>query len=79
MECFFFCETYKTNWQTERHFVKHGFVIPLDGQSLPCGAELHFYPISTKDKSRLHQFGTKIIPGTFMDKLRALEEVGRET
>ena len=30
---------------------------------IPCGTTDVFNTISTKDKSRLHQFGTKMLPG----------------
>ena len=33
---------------------------------IPFGVEIHFDPTSTQDKSRLHQFGTKVLPGVFI-------------
>ena len=38
---------------------------PCDGPVTPFGAEICSGPISTKDKNRLHQFGTKVLPGKF--------------
>ena len=42
------------------------FGTPLDGPVIPLGAEMCCNPISTKDKSRLHQCGTKMFPGVFI-------------
>ena len=39
------------------------FGTPFDGSVIPYGAEICFDPISTKDKSRHHQFGTMTLPG----------------
>ena len=33
---------------------------------IPFGVEIHFDPTPTKDKSRLHRFGTKVLPGVFI-------------
>ena len=39
---------------------------PLKGPIIPCGAMVEYHPISTRDHSRLHQFGKKVLPGTFL-------------
>ena len=33
---------------------------------IPFEAVVEYYPISTKDQSRLHQFGLKVLPGIFL-------------
>ena len=63
MECLF-CETSKTNWQTESHRMKKDLELQLMVQWYYLG--LNFFeknPTSAKDKSRLLQFGTKMLPG----------------
>ena len=41
------------------------FNSPLDGPIIPFGAEVKFFPISSK-RGRVHQFGTKVLPGKFI-------------
>ena len=42
------------------------FGVPFDGPVLPFGAMVECHPISAKDQSRLHQFGTKVFAGVFL-------------
>ena len=50
-------------WQTlyERRFAE-----PFKGPIIPFGAMVEYYPISSRDQSRLHQFDQKILPGIFI-------------
>ena len=36
------------------------------GPVIPFGALVDYHPFSTKDQSRFHQFGKKVLPGTFL-------------
>ena len=45
----------------ERRFGK-----PFKGQIIPFGSLVDFHPISSKDPSRIHQFGAKVLPGIFL-------------
>ena len=45
----------------ERRFGK-----PFKGPTIPFGSLVEYYPISTKDQSRIHQFGKKVLPGLFL-------------
>ena len=36
------------------------------GPIIPFGALIEFHPISLKDQTRVHQFGKKVLPGTFL-------------
>ena len=42
------------------------FGMPFNGPVIPCGAMVEHHPISAKDQSRLHQFGSKVLPGIFL-------------
>ena len=42
------------------------FNSPFDGPITLFGGEVKFYPIYCKDQSRVHHFGTKVLPGMFM-------------
>ena len=39
--------------------------MPLDGQVIPFGAMVEYHRISAEDISRLHQLGSKVLPGIF--------------
>ena len=36
------------------------------GPIIPFGSMVKYYPISTKDQSRIHQFGKRVLPGLFL-------------
>ena len=59
-------ETYKTNWQTEKSAYKRRCETPVDGTVIPFGADIYLNSISSKDTSRLHQVGPKMLPGIFI-------------
>ena len=42
------------------------FDTPFDGPTRPLGSETLCHFISSRDKSRFHQFGSKVRPGTFI-------------
>ena len=46
--------------------VRPRFGTSFDCPNVPFGAEIYLNPISTKDKCRVHQCGTKMLPGRFM-------------
>ena len=45
----------------ERRFGK-----PFKGPITPFGSLVEYHPITAKDKSRIHQFGKKVLPGLFL-------------
>ena len=42
------------------------FGMPFKGPVIPFGAMVEYHRISAKDQSRLHQFGSKVLPGIFL-------------
>ena len=44
------------------------FGAPFEGPVIPFGAMVEYHPISAKDLSRLHQFGSKVLPGKFLGR-----------
>ena len=36
------------------------------GLIIPFGSLVEYHPISAKDQSRIHQFGKKVLPGSFL-------------
>ena len=39
---------------------------PLKGPIIPFGAMVEYHPMSTRNQSRLHQFGKKVLPSIFL-------------
>ena len=63
------CYTYLRNIQDilsdgktpyERRFGK-----PFKGPIIPFGSLVEYHPLTTKDQSRIHQYGKKVLPGLF--------------
>ena len=44
---------------------------PFKGPTIPLGAMVEYHPISTRDFSRLHQFGKKVLTGIFLGRVDA--------
>ena len=42
------------------------FGMPFNGPMIPFGAMVEYHLVSAKDQSRLHQFGSKVLPGKFL-------------
>ena len=42
------------------------FGMPFSGPVIPFGAMVEYRPVSAKDLSRLHQSGSKVLPGVFV-------------
>ena len=38
---------------------------PFKGPIIPFGSLVEYHPVSTKDQSRIHQFGKQVLPGIF--------------
>ena len=57
------CEMSKTYWQRGKLRMKDDFGEPFKGQKNLFGAMVEYYPTSTRDQSRFHQFGRKVLPG----------------
>ena len=64
MECFCYLSSRPfVRWKTpyERRFGEL-----FSGPIMLVGAKVEHHPISTKDQARLHQFGKRVLPHTFM-------------
>ena len=64
------CYTYLRNIQDVlsdgKTLYERRFGEPFEGPIIPFGSFVEYYPISTRDKSRIHQFGKKVLPGIFL-------------
>ena len=46
--------------------MKDVFGKPFEGPVIPFGSLIEYHPITSKDQSRIHQFGKKVLPGLFL-------------
>ena len=61
------CEICSTNYLMGRHHTKGVSVNNLIGLIVPFGSLVEYHPKSTKDQSRIQQFGKKVPLGIFLD------------
>ena len=49
----------------ENHFIKRRFGEPFECPVIPFWAMVEHHPTSSRDQSKLHHFGRKVLPGKF--------------
>ena len=52
---------------------------PFKGPIIPFGSLVEYHPVTAKDQSIIHQFGTKVLPGLFFGYALYAGEFGRVT
>ena len=57
------CEIFRTDCLMRKHHTKGDFGEPFKGPRLFHFSLVENFSISTKDQSRIHQFGKKVLPG----------------
>ena len=60
------CETFKISCLMGRHHMKDAMEHLLKNQLSRLVHFFEYYPITSKDQSRIHQFGKKVLPGLFL-------------
>ena len=60
------CEMSMTSWQMGRRITKGDLENHWKGPEIPSGSMVEHHPISSRDQTRLHQFGKKVLPGKFL-------------
>ena len=60
------CAMSKTSGQMGKTPYERRFGEPVKGPVIPFGAVVEYYPISARDKSRLHPFEKKVLPEIFI-------------
>ena len=63
MECYCYLRNIQDLLSDGKSPYGRRFGVPFNGLHIPFGAVVEYQPISAKDLSRLHQFGTKVLPG----------------
>ena len=66
MECYCYLRNISDLLSDGKTPYERRFGMEFDGPALPFGAVVEYQPISTKDLSRLHHFGPKVLPGIFL-------------
>ena len=74
MECYCYLRNIQDLLSDGKTPYERRFGKPFEGPIIPFGSLVEYYPISAKDLSRLHQFGSKVLPGLFLG--HALHAVG---
>ena len=66
MECYCYLRNISDLLSDGKISYERRFGMPFDGPAIPFGAMVEYHLISVKDQSRLHQFGSKVLPGKFL-------------
>ena len=66
MECYCYLRNVQDLLADGKTRYERRFGEPFKGPVIPFGAMVEYYPISSTDKSRLHEFGKKVLPGIFL-------------
>ena len=66
MECYCFLRNIQDLLSDGKTPYERRFGMPFNGPVFPFGAMVEDHPISAKDLSRLHLFGSKVLPGIFL-------------
>ena len=66
MECFSYLRNIQDLLSYGKTTYARRFGEPFKGPITPFVSLVEYYPISTKDQSRIHQFGKKVLPGLFL-------------
>ena len=77
MECFSYLRNIQDLLSDGKTPYERRFGKPFKGPIIPFGSLVEYYPISAKDRSRIHQFGKKVLPGLFLEYALYAGEFGK--
>ena len=66
MQCYCYLRNIQDKLSDGKTPYERWFGMPFNGPVIPFGAMVECHPISAKDQSRMHQFGSKVMPGIFL-------------
>ena len=66
MECYTYLRNVTDLLSDGKTSYERLFGQPFKGPIIPFGSLTEYYPITAKDRSRIHQFGKKVLPGLFL-------------
>ena len=79
MECYFHRRHVQDLLADGKTLYEMRFGETFEGPVLPFGAMVDFHPISATDKSRLHHFGKKVLPGISFKNVLIAGRIWKET
>ena len=66
MECYTYLRNVTDLLSDGKTPYERRFGQPFIGPIIPFGSLVEYHPVTAKDKSRIHQFGKKVLPGLFL-------------
>ena len=66
MECYTYLRNVQDLLSDGKTPYERSFGKPLQGPIIPFRSLVEYFPISSKDQSRIYQFGKKVLPGLFL-------------
>ena len=75
MECYCYLRNIQDLLSDGKTPYEKRFGMPFNGPVVPHGAMVEYHPISANDLSRLHQFGSKVLPGFFLGYVLSAEGI----
>ena len=66
MECYCYLRNIQDKLSDGKTPYERRLAMPFNGPVIPLGAMVEYHPTSSKDISRVHQFGPKVLPGIFL-------------
>ena len=75
MECYTYLRNVTDLLFDRKTLCVRRFGQPFAGPVIPFGSLVEYHPITTKDQSRIHQFGKKVLPGLFLGYVHYAEGI----
>ena len=66
MECYTYLRNVTDLLSDGKTPYERRFGQPFKGPIIPFGSLVEYHPFTSKDQSRIHQFGKKVLPGIFL-------------
>ena len=66
MECYCYLRNIQDLLSDGKTLYERRLGVPFNDPVIPLGSKVEYHFISAKDQSRLHQFGKKVLQGTFL-------------
>ena len=66
MECYTYLRNIQDLLSDGKTPYERRFGQPFKGPNIPFGSLVEYHPTTSKDQSRIHQFGKKVLPGLFL-------------
>ena len=75
MECYTYLRNVQDLLSDRKTPHERRFGVPFNGPVIPFGVMVEYHPKSAEDLSRLHQFGSKVLPSIFLGYALGAERI----